>query len=118
VTAEQKATGKAAAGKAAAARAERKPKAKSLTFKGLKFKLPPELPDTFIFDVIEIEAAGESAGPIFRMLRSILGPEQFTELRNAVQSKAIAADDIDDFVSAVFEKYGLDLGESSASQDS
>lgn len=118
MSAETKATGKAAAGKAAAARAERKPRAKALTFKGLKFALPAELPDTFIFDVIEIEAAGESAGPIFRMLRSILGSEQFNVLRNAVENKAIAATEIDDFVSAVFEKYGLGLGESSASQDS
>lgn len=118
MSAETKATGKAAAGKAAAARAERKPRAKSLAFKGLKFTLPPELPDTFIFDVIEIEAAGESVGPIFRMLRSILGPEQFNVLRNAVENKTIAPEEIDDFVSAVFGKYGLDLGESSASQDS
>lgn len=118
MTAETKATGKAAAGKAAAARAEKKPRAKSLTFNGIKFTLPPELPDTFIFDVIEIEAAGDSIGPVFRMLRSMIGPEQFNLLRNAVEDKSISPDEIDDFVSAVFDKYGLGLGESSASQGS
>lgn len=114
----EKATGKAAAGKAAAARAERKPRPKSLTFKGLKFTLQPELPDTFIFDVVEVEAAGDSIGPIFRMLRSMLGSEQFMRLRNAVEAGTIAPEEIDDFVAAVFEKYGLDLGESSASRES
>jgi len=114
----EKATGKAAAGKAAAARAERKPRPKSLTFKGLKFTLQPELPDTFIFDVIEVEAAGEGIGPIFRMLRSMLGGEQFMRLRNAVEDGTIAVEEVDDFVGAVFEKYGLGLGEPSASQDS
>ncbi len=118
MSAETKATGKAAAGKAAAARAEKKPRAKSLTFKGVKFTLPPELPDTFIFDVVEIEANGDGIGPIFRMLRSILGGAQFVQLRNAVEDGTIAAEEIDDLVSAVFDKYGLMPGESSASQDS
>ncbi len=104
--------------KAATAKAEKQPKAKKLTFGGLKLTLPPELPETILFDFTEIEAAGDSPMPLFRMLRSILGPEQFVQLRNAIDSKNIEAGKLDGLVEAILGKYGVSTGESSASQDS
>lgn len=102
----------------AAARAEKSPKEKSLTFNGVKFKLPPTLPDTILFDMVEVEAQGASPLPMFRMLRSILGQEQFGALREAVETETIPAEELDRFIESVFAKYGVTPGERSASRTS
>jgi hypothetical protein len=107
-----KADGKGGRREAAAARSEKSPKGKTLKFKGLTVKLPPTLPDTLLFDMAEIEAAGENPMPVFRMLRSVLGPEQFGEVRAAVEAGTIKVADLDDFITQIFGKYGLSPGES------
>lgn len=104
--------------KAAAARAERKPKTKKLKFKGLDFTLPAELPETILFDFAEIEAAEDNPMPLFRLIRSILGSEQNTALRNAIGNGTLAAEDLPELIAKVFDKYGLTPGESTASQAS
>lgn len=101
----------AAANKAAAARAEKKPAPRKLTWKGLKLELPPELPDTLLFDITEMEAAGDSGLAAFRMLRSLLGQDQFLQVRNALDRKEIEPLDIADLFEAVLAKYGLTSGE-------
>lgn len=91
---------------------ETAPKPKKLKFKGLDLDLPAELPETLMFDFTEIEAAeGNDARPLFRLLRSILGPAQFTQIRNALDNGKIKADDITDLIEAIFDKYGMAPGE-------
>jgi len=105
---------------ATAARAEKQKggKSKALTFNGVKFKLPAVLPDTILFDMVEVESQGSSPLPMFRMLRSILGQEQFAALREAVESETIPAEELDRFIEALFSKYGVTPGEPSASRTS
>jgi hypothetical protein len=104
-------------GQAAVARQEKEPKPKQVTFKGLTLTLPLSLPETFVLDIVELEAT-EGPMPLFRMLRSILGAEQFGQLRSAIDRKVIMTEDLDSIITDVFEKYGIGPGESSASQDS
>lgn len=112
----EKATKPDAPDKGAAARAEKAPKPKKLTFKGIKLTLPAELPPTLLFDFTELEAAGDNPMPLFRLLRSILGPSQFTEIRNAMDTGTLEATDLSGLLEATLGKYGLTPGESSASQ--
>lgn len=99
-----------------AARAEAKPKPKKLTWHGLKLELPADPPEEMLFDLIEIEADGDMAA-IMRMLRSLLGPEQFMEVRNKVSELRREKPQergayVEEITNAVFEKYGMTLGES------
>lgn len=104
--------------KGAAARAEKAQTTRKVEYRGIKLELPAELPPTLLFDITEIEAAGEdNPMPVFRMLRSLLGAEQFTAVRNEI-GKAAADDDftdIGDLMSAIFDQYGLSAGEAQAS---
>lgn len=104
--------------KSAAARAEKKPKAKTYTQGGIKFNLPATLPETIIFDMVEIDATEGAPMPVYKMLRSILGPEQFNKLRNAIEAGTIKSEDLDTFIEGVFAKYGVTPGEATASQAS
>lgn len=108
----------AAPDKAAAARSERKPKPKKLTFKGLKLTLPPELPETILFDFVDLEDAGNNPIPMFRLLKSVLGDEQFLALRHANANGTVQAEDLPELLEVIFGKYGLTPGESEASQAS
>jgi hypothetical protein len=102
--------------KAAAARAERKPKEKKLRFKGLNFTLPPELPETILFDFIALEGAEDDPRPLFRLIESVLGTSQMVALRNAIaRSDKVTMEDIPPLIEAIFGKYGLTPGESEAS---
>lgn len=100
--------------KAAAARAEKKPKAKKLTWKGLKLDLPAEFPEQVItgFQVDRVLSEDNDPSlPYFRMLKSMLGPEQLL----AAKEKLTKEEDVSDLLGAIFEKYGVGLGESKAS---
>jgi len=105
--------------KATKAKASRK-KGKSLTWKGIKLTLPDALPPTVVFDFTEIDYSSGSGNPfpVMRLVRSILGATQFDKLRTAVEKGDIGADDVYDLVTAIMPKYGLTLGESSASASS
>lgn len=110
--------GKAAPKKGAAALAESEEK--SVTFRGVDIKLAPKLPATLLFDLTEIEIAGESPLAVLRLLRSLVGPEQFRLIRNRVESaeEDDGFEDVGSLVSNIFEQYGLTVGEASASDDS
>lgn len=102
--------------KATAAMAEVEPQEKSFKWQGLTLTLPAELPEVVLFDVVEMEAS-ENGIAILRTLRSILGPDQFTQVRNKLgQLGANAESEV--LFDGIFGQYGLGSGESSASDDS
>lgn len=101
---------KAAASKAAAVRADRKAK-KTITWKGIKFDLPDRMPKALLFDFIDIEAEGNDPAPVFRMLRSLVGPSQFVKFRNAVEQEEAEPDDVFELVRKILKKYGVGAGE-------
>lgn len=101
---------KAAASKAAAVRADRKT-GKTITWKGVKFDLPDNMPKAILFDFIDIEAEGSDPAPVFRMLRSLVGPAQFVKLRNAVEQGDAEPDDVFELVRKILKKYGVGTGE-------
>lgn len=110
----------AASRKGAAARAEvaARPAAKQVEFRGHTFTLPDELPATLLFDITDLEVAGNDPMPVFRLLRSLLGPDQFTELRNLVAGDEQIVHTIDELIEDLFAQYGVSLGERSASPGS
>jgi hypothetical protein len=110
----------AAASKGAAARAEAKPKPKKFTWRGLRLTLPAELPLELMFDIAELEAVDENPMPIFRLLRTMLGPEQFTDVRNKFADIGTknGDDPLGGLVEGILSKYGVTLGESKASSES
>ena len=116
-------TSKAAASKAAAAVAETSDETKTITWHDLTFDLPAVLPEEIVMDWVELEAADEGRAPIIlgHMLRSVLGPQQFSQARHRITK--LRTDDPEpsylmDLARAVFEPYGVSLGNSEASQDS
>lgn len=108
---------KAAPDKGAAARAELD-EHKTIEFRGVTFKLEPQLPPTLLFDVIELEAAGFDPLPVFRFVRSVVGPDTFVEIRNSITAGTNVNELMDELITVIFEAYGLTLGESPASPDS
>lgn len=111
----------AAASKAAAARAEKDPEPRTVEFEGLTLTLAADFPEEIFFDMIESEAsqaegnAGNEYIVNLRLLRSLVGPDQFTDIRHRFGRDAAKVIDI---VNAVLEEYGLTMGESAASPDS
>jgi hypothetical protein len=103
----------ASSNSASAARSEKKPRAKTITWQGLKLKLPAELPPGVAFDIVEAEAS-DNPMSVLRTLRSILGSEQFVQVRYKFEELGEDAK-AGDLIDAVFNKYGVGLGESSAS---
>lgn len=102
---------------AAAAVAEVDGRSPVIHWRDLELTLPAKVPPTVLFDVVECEA-DEDALAMFRLLRSLLGGEQFTDVRNAIRED----DDINTLVVDLFEQifgeYGSDPGEASASPKS
>lgn len=116
-------TGKAAADKAAAAVAETSDAQKTVEWHTLTFELPAVLPEEIVMDWVELEAADEGRGPIVlgHMLRSVLGPKQFQQARHRITKLRVEDPEpsyLMDLARAVFEPYGVSLGESEASQGS
>lgn len=101
--------------------AEEKQEPKIVEWQGLKLELPIEPPEEMLFDIAEVEASPDDTMSIFRVLRSLLGRDQFIEVRNKVaELRAVEPDEIHsrDVIEKVLEAFGMSLGESSASQDS
>ena len=67
-----------------------------------------------LFDVVELEASENNALPLLRMLRTIVGAEQFGQIRNRIG----VSEDLGELLREVFAAYGITMGESSASPDS
>jgi hypothetical protein len=105
-----------------AARAERKPRKKTVKFRGEKLELPQTPPETLLFDFVEMETAEENPLAVFRMLRSLLGSEQFLAVRNKIAASngdgPNTFEDVGQLLTDIFEQYGVTAGESQASPKS
>lgn len=105
----------------AAARAETNGQPRVVDFRGLELKLPPELPGEVIFDIADLETA-TGPGPFVRMLGSLLGPDQLLAVRAKIAEEKIplaeAETTLIGLIHDSLDKYGLSMGESSASPDS
>lgn len=108
---EKKDAAAAATTQAAAASGEAKGENKTVDFREITLTLPPELPATLLFDVTELEVAGQNPMPVFRLLRSLVGPDQFAEIRNALNPDDDAMSLIDELLGSIFGAYGIELGE-------
>lgn len=84
---------------------------RSIKFRELELELPRELPPTILFDLTDLESTGENAMPIFRMLKSLLGPEQFVQVRNVLKPDDSVSDLVDEMLGDIFTQYGVSLGE-------
>lgn len=103
--------------KAAAARAEKKPEpeSKEVQFHGLKLELPDRLPETVMFDITDIESGVQmdDPRPIFRLLRSVVGGDQFVAIRNQIEIESLpVGESVMDLMKDVLAEYGLTSGES------
>lgn len=105
--------------KATAARDEVKEDGpKTFTHGGLTLTLPREMPNEVLFDMIEAESAETGVDEFLiglRILRSIVGQDQFTDIRNKVGADVEKTLEL---MNLVLDQYGLTMGESPASPDS
>lgn len=105
--------------KGAAARRE-KPKGKAkpltLTWRGVKVELPTDFPEkAFAQYMFDSAIQGPNEAPaVLKFVISLLGEEQALTIREALTKP----DDIGDIMEKVLGKYGMSLGESTASQAS
>lgn len=117
---------KKAPSKAAAAKAEQKPKEKSFEWRGLTLVMPAEEPGELLFDFADFEEQQRNEeqriGPMFALVKSLVGGEQFQQIRGKVRADKLSMTDTGDEIAALLnsllEQYGMGLGESEASQDS
>lgn len=120
---------KAKSTKEAAARAEVNPEPKPLTFKGLDFTLPAKMPDWVRLDFLDIaELVREEVpdmvveGAMLRMVKGLLNEGaagQYEIFRDAVRDpdSEVTSIDLEPLLQACFSAYGVNSGESSASQN-
>ena len=105
----------AAAGKRPAARGEKKKTDRTVKFRGLDLSLPPALGSEVAFDYVEL-IEGEVAilpGSI-RIVRSILGEEQWRSIRAKLASDGVEMEQLNEvlteLIKLVFGKYDLTAG--------
>lgn len=118
---------RAAAARAAAATAEvaEQRTEQVVKWRDLSLTVPGSLPLAVAFDMAEAEEDGAGAldqQTVFRVLRAVLGREQFRQVRNYVADERITVDEgmdvLVDLFEAVTRTYGFEPGESSASDGS
>lgn len=109
--------------KSKAARSEKASKGKTLTWRGVKLKLPPpeKMSGTLLFDLHEMEAQ-ENLGALIGLIGSLVGEEQLHRIRQQVGAEGLSVDEtleaLTGLIGDIFEKYGMAPGESAASQGS
>ncbi len=99
---------------------ETKNKPKVGVFRGVKLTLPAVLPASFAFDAMEIEVAGGmQLADIRRVVVSLAGEDGWRQVREKVAADGDPMDAIGDLMTelltAIFEPFGVSLGESPAS---
>lgn len=105
-----------AGAKAAAARAERNGAAKVCTWRGLKLKLPDELPATVAFDLAEVQNSDEAdITSLFNFLIGLIGVDGLTTVRARVAKDGdslahFLEHGFPELLNAIFAPYGTDLG--------
>lgn len=87
----------------------------------MELDLPSSLPETILFDITEMEIgfSSDDPRPIFRLLRTLLGPQQFTAIRNKIEVDELSVgEEVVTVMQEALAEYGLTAGESSASVES
>lgn len=111
---------------AKAAAAEAKPEAKSFDWRGLKLEVPDEMRGELMFAFYDLEEQQRNeegrVGPMLSLVKSLVGPQQFQEIREKVRTEKLTMEQTDEEIGVLLDgllgQYGMGLGESSASQDS
>lgn len=103
--------------KAAAAKAETDGAARTIEWQGQTIALPAEMPDAILMDLGLVQAS-DDASASFQMLMTLIGEDQYKQVRNLLRKGTIALSEVADLIRLVFEEYGTTEGESEASQDS
>lgn len=109
--------------KGSAARAEGNGKPLTLQHRGLKLKLPnTTLSSEVAYAFAELEGSEQQLYPFMQLVKSLIGEEQLTKVREKQAADGIGFDEVaDDLVKLVdnaFKAYGAGLGEASASSSS
>jgi hypothetical protein len=105
-----------------AARTEQSDKPQLVKFRDLELTLPPTVSATVAFDLAELEGGNTSAFALIRLLSSLLGKEQFAQIRQKLAQDGDTTEDLEEILTElageVFGAYGMTVGESQASAES
>lgn len=84
---------------------------KTISWRDLSLEVPPEIPPVLLFDFAAMESDGDSMS-IMRVLHTLLGGEQFTQVRNIVgrESAEKQLEAIGDLAAVVMNAYGTNVG--------
>jgi hypothetical protein len=111
----------------AAAEKEQGTEAKTIEWRGHTLKLPATPPRSIGFRVAEVEEAGDDVRPLLKLLKSILDVAEAGQYGRIAREIDQASDDeADEVLGSAYQLvwdiipilYGVDAGESEASQDS
>lgn len=92
---------------------------KSIVWHGLELTLPPELPATFFFDMVEDEASEESGNSFaLHAVRDLLGVDQWKQARAKAREERLGQEEFVALVNLVYSRFGMAPGEAPASPDS
>ena len=96
---------------AAVAEVAAAPAGKTLEYEGITLTLPDSLPASALMQVVELEATSES-NPValLRILRAILGPEQYTQAAYRVPQEN-DWESVYGLLRGCLDQFGLSLGE-------
>lgn len=101
--------------------AEMRDKPRSGDFRGIALTLPAQLPATFIFDVAEMQAEDDETdfAVVHNMMVGLLGREQWGAVRRKIGADGDSMSDLNPLLEEIFQSvtgaYGVELGESPAS---
>lgn len=97
----------------AAAEAEVKDDTKTIEWRGVSLTVPSEIPPVLMFDFVSMETE-DNAMSLMRMFHTLLGPDQFVEVRNVISKVGPEeqADVIGELSEVVMGAYGTDTGKS------
>jgi hypothetical protein len=109
--------------KSKAARDEKAPRGKTLTWRGVKLKLPSadKVSGATLID-FELVKTADGFGPIIGLIGTFIGTEQLGWVKQQVVSENLNVEEtieaMSDLLAGIFEKYGMAPGESEASPGS
>lgn len=97
----------------AVAEAEVKDDTRTIDWRGLSLTVPSEIPPVLMFDFISMETS-DDAMSLMRMFHTLLGPDQFVEVRNVISKIGAEeqAEVIGELSEVVMGAYGTDTPKS------
>lgn len=107
------------------AASEKKPATKVADFRGIKLKLPDELPGALYFDLgslASVEDEASSAAAQIRLLNTLLGDDGVQKVRAKIIDDGVSFDEVENVLMGLFETvtdaYHTTPGNSAASPES